>query len=53
MVTYDGLYSLSRVQRESEGSLQIMGDIGSMISAHVLPFFDSSASTGKSPIFFL
>lgn len=46
MVTYDD-YSLTRFQRESEGSLQIMGDMGSMISAHVLPFFDAEASIGK------
>ena len=46
ITTYDD-YSLKKFQSESEGSLQIMDDIGSMISAHVLPFFDSKASIGK------
>ena len=36
-----------KFQTMSEGSLEIMKAIGSMISAHVLPFFDPSASIGK------
>ena len=28
-----------------------MDDMGSMVSAHILPFFNESASIGKLPIF--
>ena len=48
---YIGRLNTKKFQSESEGSFQVMRDMGSMVSAHILPFFNGRASIGKYPIF--
>ena len=49
---YIGRLNTKKFQSESEGSFQVMRDMDSMVSAHILPFFNGRASIVKYPIFF-